>query len=214
MHKITEKVLKNLPYNSFTDTDIIYLFKGSANSRHSLVKRALACGEILHVRKGLYCLSPIFQKTELNLYSLAERIYGPSYISLEAALSYHGWIPEAVYAITCVSAKRYKEFNTPLGIFRYFHIPMNMFYACVQRIAAQNKESFLIASPIKALIDYIYIYKKNWTNIDPVLKSLRIDQFDLQTTTKEELDILYENYPSQRVRKFIQGLKKDLGYEH
>jgi hypothetical protein len=58
---------------------------------------------------------------------IANPLYGPSYISLEYALSYYGLIPERVESITSVTTKRSKKFITPLGSFSYEHIPLKAY---------------------------------------------------------------------------------------
>ena len=195
----------------FTDSDIANLFPGSRNHLYGLVKRAIANKEIIHIRRGLYCLAPKYQRREVNLRSLAQTIYGPSYVSLESALSYHGWIPEAVYTVTSVSRKKSKEFDTPLGIFSYTHIPLNVFYSDVERVEDSSTGSFiLMARPMKALTDYVYVYKKDWHGLEPAVKSLRIETDQLRQVSCGELDSLCLNYRSRRVHKFIEGTKKDL----
>jgi len=93
MNKLTEKIFENAPYGYFTSQETAILFPDSEDRRYGLVKRAIAGGQIIHIRRGLYCLAPKYQKKKLNLYALAEHLYGPSYVSLESALSWHGWIP-------------------------------------------------------------------------------------------------------------------------
>lgn len=210
MNKLTEKIFECIPHGDFTSQDVANLFPESENRRFGLVKRAISNGEIIHIRRGLYCIAPKYQKESINLYALAEHVYGPSYISLESALSWHGWIPEAVYAITSVSFKKSKEFKTPLGTFSYTRVPQKVFYVSVERMTDETGNIFLMASPMKALADYVYAYKKDWVGLEPVVKSLRIEQEDIEDVTAEELNMLITNYGSRRVQKFIKGLKKDL----
>jgi len=210
MNKLTEKIFECVPYGDFTSQDVANLFPGSEDQRFGLVKRAIANGEIIHIRRGLYCIAPKFQKGSINLYALAQHIYGPSYISLESALSWHGWIPEAVYTLTSVSFKKSKEFNTPLGMFSYTRVPQKVFYASVERLTDEAGNIFLIASPMKALADYVYAHKRDYVGLEPVVKSLRIEQEELESVTSEELNMLIANYISHRVQKFIKGLKRDL----
>lgn len=141
MKKLTEKIFENVPYSNFTSQDVATLFPGSENREYGLIKRAIASGEIIHIRRGLYCLAPKYQNKNVNLYALAQHVDGPSYVSLESALSWHGWIPEAVYTLTSVSAGKSKEFNTPLGIFSYNRVPQKVFYAGVDRMT-DEKEYF------------------------------------------------------------------------
>lgn len=210
MDTLTEKVFECVPHGDFTSQDVANLFPGSKDRRYGLVKRAIADGEIIHIRRGLYCLAPKYQKKSINLYALAQRVYGPSYISLESALSWHGWIPEAVYTVTSVSFKKAKEFNTPLGVFSYNRIPQKLFYACVERLADEAGNIFLMAKPIKALSDYVYVHKKDWMGLKPVTESLRVEEEEFASVTTNELNSLIENHVSRRVQKFIKGLKKDL----
>lgn len=210
MNTLTEKVFECVPYSDFTSRDVANLFPGSGDRRYGLVKRAISKGEIIHIRRGLYCLAPKYQKKSINLYALAQRIYGPSYISLESALSWHGWIPEAVYTVTCVSFKKAKEFSTPLGVFSYNRIPQKLFYAGVERLADEAGNIFLMAKPIKALSDYVYVHKKDWMGLKPVVESLRVEEEELASITASEFNSLIENHVSRRIQKFLKGLKKDL----
>jgi len=199
-----------MPWGVFTNQDVATLFPGSEDRRYGLVKRAIAGGEIIHIRRGLYCLAPRYQKKSMNLYALAQHVYGPSYISLESALSWHGWIPEAVHTVTSVSFKKSKEFNTPVGIFSYDHVPQKVFYAEVDRLTDASQNVFLIASPLKALADYVYVRKRDWTGIEPVVGSLRVEREQLEQVTRETLDTLLGNYAHSRVKRFLEGLRKDL----
>jgi len=123
MNRLTKKIIANIPNPLFTAKELVVLEPSSDNVRYALVKRALADGDILRIRRGLYTLSPLYRKTGINPLSAAQLIYGPSYISLETALSVHGLIPEGVRDITSVTLRPSKEFDTPIGHFSYVRIP-------------------------------------------------------------------------------------------
>lgn len=199
-----------MPWGQFTSQDVATLFPGSEDRRYGLVKRAIASGQIVHIRRGLYCLGLEYQKKSVNLYALAQHVYGPSYVSLESALGWHGWIPEAVHAITSASFGKSKEFRTPLGVFSYDRVPQKVFYTDVQRCTDASGNVFLMAGPLKALADYVYVRKKDWTGIGPVLDSLRIEPDELTQVMGGVFDTLLGNYSSSRVRRFLEGLRKDL----
>ncbi len=85
-------------------------------------------GEIIRVRRGLYVPG---NGNSYSMKTLANRIYGPSYISFEYALSYHNLIPERLTTITSASLakNRRKEFRTPVGTFVYHSFsPEVLFY--------------------------------------------------------------------------------------
>lgn len=201
--------LLNYPRPYVTEAEIEALLASSANSRYSTVKRMLAKGILLHIRRGLYSIAP--QTTgspKPHPFELATYIYSPSYVSLESALSFHQLIPEAVYSTTCVTNKRSKEFITPLGDFNFHAVPFDDLYTEVQLIQ-QNEHRFFMAKPWKAICDYIYCYKKNWKNLSPLIKSLRIDNIPtLSPTLKHTLE---EYYHHSRITAFLTAAIKDLG---
>ncbi len=210
MNRLIRKLIEFPHPGVFSAQDLVTLLPEGDNSRQALIKRAIARGELIHIRRGLYCLAPLYQKVRQNPYSIAQHIYGPSYISLESALRWHGWIPEAVYTCTSASFKNSKDFDTPLGLFSYRRIPQKVFYTGVKQVTDENGCVFLMATPLKALADYVYAHKREWSGIEPVVKSLRVEPEELEQLTGEEFDVLTANYNSRRVQRFCKGLRKDL----
>jgi len=203
---IIKRMLHELSEPYVTDTELSALLDGTADSRYGKVKRLIASNKLLHVRRGLYCLTEnIGYKEKIHPFALAQYIYGPSYISLESALNFHQLIPEAVYTTTCVSSKRSKEFTTPIGLFSFQHLPIINFYTGVERII-ENGHTFMIASPWKAICDYVYCYKKNWRSIEPLIESLRIEPESLPNLRNEERQLLEEYYHHQRITRFLKGI--------
>jgi len=220
MQKLTETALEKSDAGTFTLMEMARWVGGSSNRRFALLKRALQSGEIIRIHRGLYCLATKYLRRKLDPLVLAQRIYGPSYISLETALSYHSWIPEAVYAITSTSMDRSREFETPLGHFSFTRIPQKVFYTEITRVEKDGTgksepgfdtgESFLLASPLKALADYVYAHRLDWISASPVIESLRIDESSLAGIKVETFERLLANYSSRRVRRFLEGLRKEL----
>jgi hypothetical protein len=210
MNRLTKKIIAHIPTPFFTVNDLIVLEPSSDNARYALVKRAIADGDILKIKRGLYTLSPLYRKTKINPFAAAQLIYGPSYISLETALSVHGWIPEAVRDIVSVTMRQSKDFDTPIGHFSYVRVPQKILYAGVRYMNNNEGQSWLIASPLKALADYIYYHKLDWTSKDPLLKSLRIEEDQLLELINDDFDELEKNYSSMRVLRFLSGLKKEV----
>ncbi|MBS0358445.1 MAG: hypothetical protein JSS53_04150 [Proteobacteria bacterium] len=206
-----QKLSKELPYACFTDKELkIYLPNKSDDSRYALIKRAQNHGDIARIRRGLYCFgSSLRNANDLNTFAVAQQIYGPSYISFESALAYHQWIPEAVYTTTSATTKRSKTFETSLGAFQFYRLP-NFDFFCGVNLQIDLKTRFLMATPLKALCDYVYIFKKSWKNTEPLLKSLRIEEADLKTIQFNEFSRLENYYQSERIYQFLKGLKGDL----
>lgn len=193
----------------FTDVELATLVSGTEDRRYALVKRAIAKGELIQIRRGFYCLGEPYRRRPLNLFTIAQKIYGPSYISLESSLSYHGWIPEGVFAVTSVSMQRSREFKTPLGVFGFIRVPADPFYAGVNR-RSDDGGSFFLAGPWRALADYVYVYKKDWRGLGPLRESLRIEDTHLETADTRELEEIAEAFLSRRVRKFLKSVLKEM----
>ena len=131
------------------DSLCIKALLGDTSDKRGKIARMIQSGELLQLRRGLYAT-----RKNLNPLGLAASIYGPSYISFETALSFHGLIPEAVYEITSATLKRPKEFENAFGRFRYRRVPEKVFPAGIERVA-ESELPFLVASPTKALCDRI-----------------------------------------------------------
>lgn len=121
---------------------------GIADSRGKIA-RLLDSGELILLRRGLYA-----SRRDLDPLALAGPIYGPSYVSFETALSWHGMIPEGVVEILSATPSRPAEFSNAYGTFRFLTIPKLIYSHGIQRVS-DAKLSFLIASPTKALVDRI-----------------------------------------------------------
>lgn len=210
MQTITEIAIQKAERGVFTREQAA-LWVGSRSERlDGLLKRAVARDEIWRVHRGLYCLSDRYSRGRINPLELAQRIHGPSYISLESALSYHGWIPEAVHAITSVSLGRSRTFESPVGLFSFTRVPQSRFLAGVRRIREEGEGAFFLATPLKALADHVYVHQRDWDSAAPVVDSLRIDFQFLAELGGEPFDEVMSAFKPGRVSRFLAGLRKDL----
>lgn len=213
MTSLVEKILWGKPSPYLFEDQLDHFLGGSADSRHARLRRAVQNGHLVHVRRGLYVLGERLSSKRPHLFELAEFIYGLSYISLESALSYHGLIPEAVHVITSMTTKRKKEFDTPLGKFVYNHLPVENFFLEVDRVN-ENGHTFFIASPWKALFDYLHCYQKKWISIEPVGESLRIDLETMPRISEKMLALFKTVYHSKSIHQFINNIPKKLINEY
>ena len=111
-------------------------------------------GIIKHLVRGFYAFSDLALGKSV-LFHIGNRIYEPSYISLQSAFSYYSLIPEQVSSITCISSKKTTVFKTVLGTFLYFSIKPSLMFG--YNIIKFNGHSFKIACLEKALLDFLYI---------------------------------------------------------
>ncbi len=137
-------------------------------------------GYIRKIRRGFYC----FADLELNeplVFFAANKIYTPSYVSLEKALKYYGLIPEEVFQITSVGTKKTARFFSPIGNFSYRHIKTDLFWG--YRLMEFNQYRYLLAEPEKALLDYLYLMPHIKTTDDVLEMRVNSDSF------REKIDI-------------------------
>lgn len=179
------------------------------------IRRLLAAGEIVRIRKGLYAFGEPLRKTPLSRELLANLIYGPSYISLDYALSYHGLIPERVEMVTSVTLGRSRSFTTPFGTFSYRHLSQSRY--SVGGILKENGDlSFLIASPEKALADKVWADKRfDGTRLlsyeSYLLDDLRLDPTQLAVFDSSRLDAIAKAYNSRKLywlMRYLQILRE------
>ncbi len=139
----------------FSANDIRALFGVSAVAVASLLHRYKKQGFILQIKRGFYVFPDVLPP---DLY-IANRIYSPSYISLEFALSYYGIIPETVYEITSVTTKATRRFETLGKIFSFRKIKKGAYTG--YGIERQGGLSFYIADAEKAFVDANYLRSLN-----------------------------------------------------
>lgn len=160
-----KKKTEELP---FFETRELRLILGSDFTNTTLVnlKNWMKKGHLTMIRRGLYILTEV--KDKIDAMAFATKIYSPSYVSMEMALNFYGIIPEAVFTVTSVTARKTKEFKTPVGNFSYQKIKKEAFGGFEAK--KQSGISFNLALPEKALVDFFYLNKN-------ILKGDK-DQFD------------------------------------
>ncbi len=142
-------------------------------------------GRLIRLRQNLYTLNNEERKSPVSPLWLSAQLYWPSYISLEHALSFYGLIPEAAYQLTCVTTLKTKTFKNAFGGFSYHTIQPGCFFG-YRTMNTAEKQSFWIADPEKALLDFVYlsIPKKVKLNKELFLENYRLQNLDQLKITK------------------------------
>lgn len=167
-----EKQLKEKKLLLFSPLDITRLFGISKVAATFLVHRYVQKMFIRRVRRGLYVFPGLLPP---DLY-LANKLYEPSYISLEFALSYHRVIPETVYEITSVTTKSTRCFTALGKIFSYHSLKQDAFTGYI--LEKQDGFTYLIAEPEKAFVDCMYLRAK--------AKKELLQRFDKERINKDK----------------------------
>ena len=133
----------------FSPSDFQRVFGVSLRATQEFIKDH--CDDLfLKVRNGLYALRIDQPRDEV----VANRLYAPSYISFEYALSRYGIIPESVYTITSATTRITREFIVNNKSFTYSHIKKQVYRGYkTEKIGGMT---VLMAEPEKALVDYLY----------------------------------------------------------
>jgi len=106
------------------------------------------------IRRGYYVFADL-ARNENNIFLIANKIYVPSYISLEMALSHYHLIPEAVYGITSVSTRKTNKFNSDFGEFIYRRVKPPLMFG--YRLILHSGHHIKMAEMEKAVLDFFYL---------------------------------------------------------
>lgn len=185
---------------------------GNYRFPRSKLTQLLRSKALIRVKKGLYVFGSPFNRHPYSLETLANLIYGPSYVSLEWALQTYGMIPERVEEITSVTFKRAHMFETPIGRFSYAHRPLLAHPTGVIRMQASEYQSYLIATPEKALIDLLTIRRGQVLKIseleEVLFEDFRIEEDDLHRLSLVEIKKINNASPHITITNLIKLLSK------
>lgn len=214
MNKILPiSIIRNSTANEEIDYNLLITCLQTYKSPRDVITRLLKKQDLIRIKKGIYVFGELYRRRLISLEVLANQIYGPSYVSREFALQYYGFIPESVKEVTCMTTKKNKIFKTILGYFSYTHLSIKKFSIGITLLKNVNF-SALIATPEKAIVDFIYNRKELCQTpaelLELLLDNYRIDENKLKTLNIKLLQELAKtyNYPTiNLLLTFIQGLK-------
>lgn len=145
------------------------------------LSRWIKKGYLIRLKNGIYAFRR--EKEKLRGEDIAFLLYQPSYLSLESALAWYGFIPEIVYAYTSVTAKTTRTFDNAWGRFIYRHVRSDLYWGYVTMKSEHG--TFLMAEPEKALLDYFYLNLAVINNEDD-FESIRLNEEQMKNTLKQE----------------------------
>ncbi|OFZ80427.1 MAG: hypothetical protein A3K03_05605 [Bdellovibrionales bacterium RIFOXYD1_FULL_44_7] len=194
-----------------------YTLLRSALSQYSGVRQKinglLQAGVIIRVKKGLYVFGHGYNQAPICKEVLANLIYGPSCISLEYALAFHGLIPERVETITSVTPKKDKVFDTPLGRITYRYLALQKYAIGIDQVWTDQNHPVLMATIEKALCDYIVLNRTprlidSRGSRDFLENDLRIDREHWKRFNLDELRKLNRVYSNRNIEQIIEVLEQ------
>ncbi len=166
--------LKQHNLEVFTTQEFINIFGVKRNIAAITLTRYKQAGYLASPRRSVYYLVGEVEDT----YKIANKIYYPSYVSLDSALSKYNCIPETVYTITSVTTKATREFTDDQTVYRYYRIKKEAF-------TGYHKEGdTLWADPEKAVVDYLYFVALGKRKLNDRLDMRRINKKKVLFYTK------------------------------
>jgi predicted transcriptional regulator of viral defense system len=142
---------------------------------------------------------------EMLLFRISNCLYRPSYISLESALGFYHFIPEAVYSQQAITTRKTITYKTPGGAFNYRTIKPAFFFG--YRILHKDKLPVLVAEPEKALLDYFYLAASLGNLKD--MKAIRFNDAEIKNSVDwEKLDNYARVFNSNTLNKRIKHFRK------
>jgi hypothetical protein len=199
----------------FTDRQLVNIVQVNDASRYGLVNRALRDGSLLRIKRGLYVLGARWgrlglEQPKVHPFAISQSLKHGSYISFETALSYHGWIPEAVHVTASVTpdSKTLKYETNKWGSFEFSPLATNdyQFLVGVSRIKVGSSAA-LVARPLRALMDLVASRKMAWQGLEWITRGLRVDAEHLENLCAADFDELEPVYKHKSARDFFTNLR-------
>lgn len=171
-------------------------------------------GILASLKKGFYIAGPELKAPKPDPFLIANHIWGPSYVSIDSALSFYGFIPERVFEISSVTIKNSRQYSTSEGLFSYTHLPLPYYSYGIQQVNLATDEFALIASKEKALCDKIITTsglklrsEKNVLNY--LIEDLRMDEDLLKALNTDIIEEWIHYAPKKSsLKMMIKALKK------
>jgi hypothetical protein len=157
---------------------------------------------LISLRRGLYVPGPEMDLPIPDLFLIANHLRGPSYVSLESALSYWGLIPERVYEISSVTLKTTKTYSNSLGRFSFQHLASPYYSFGLESVRLTDQQTAIIASKEKAICDKIILtsgvfLRSIRQTLDFLIEDLRIDEENLLNLDTAKISSWIEDAPKK-----------------
>jgi predicted transcriptional regulator of viral defense system len=193
------KELKDFPAFSLKETE-----KLSGKVYYHRLNEWQKKGFIKRIANGIFIFAEE-QIDEMYLYYLANKIYEPSYISLESGLAYYGFIPEAVYKTTSVTTKKTSGFQQDNIVFNYRSIHSKFYFGYT--LVNWKNVAIKIAEPEKVIIDYFYLNTE--INTADRIQDMRFNTIAMNKQIDwNKIDRYLSIYENKMLSKRMQLLKE------
>ncbi|MBR9860398.1 hypothetical protein GYB22_06550 [bacterium] len=203
------KEYAEVPISRHLILDILGHYQRPNDKISELIKN----NELISIRRGLYVVGPELDLPQPEPFLIANHLRGPSYVSLESAMSYWNMIPERVYEISSVTTKSSKTYRTELGRFTFRHLPIPYYSFGITSIEYNERQRALIASPEKAICDKIVLtagvnLRSKVQTQAFLVEDMRIDEEVLSSLNTDQIALWIDNAPkSNSIEMLVKTLQ-------
>ena len=185
------------------------------NRPHDKIDELVKQKMLLQVKRGLYLAGPRLKVASPEPVLVANHLYGPSYVSLDTALSYWGLIPEKVYEVTSVCTRKSKTYNTKAGRFSYRYMRLPYYSFGIKQVVLTKRQTVLMASPEKALCDKIIttsgvLLRSTKQTSELLIEDFRIDKKMLRSLDANAISKWLKDAPKENSLMMLLKTLKSL----
>lgn len=149
----------------FSLEDITNLFPDqSLKTLKNNLSRWMKQNRFVRLKRDLYeFVEPGAESKITDLY-VANRLYEPSYVSLETALSIYSIIPDIAIQVTSLTTRPTRNFKNKYGLFLYRTCRKRAFTG--YRLVSYGADKVLMADKEKAFVDFLYYRLRSGNRLD------------------------------------------------
>jgi len=207
-----KEFLKIYGQMALIEAETFPLYSKTPEQLRSQVSRWIQKGWIISLKRGLYVFSDVYRQTSVSSLYFANRLVTPSYVSMEYALGFYDLVPEKVVMLTSVTTKKTVKFTNTFGTFKYYSIKRKLFSGYT-RMNEEGQNVFM-ASPEKALLDYLYFNQSKFKGEYDEFESMRFQNLEqLNCQTLQEYTPMYGAKMRNIINCFIHYME-DMAREY
>lgn len=188
--------LKPFYYKTFTLEELRNYFNQKPSSIKVQLFRLCKNKKLIRLKQNLYT----FPDFHPNVFVIGQQMVFPSYYSLESVLSWNGIIPEGTTAYTLITSKKTQQYGNEFGTFSYRHLSPEFFFGVEQR-----KDGAWVATPEKALLDYLYLNSKKFKADFDCWQAERFD--GLSALNWKQMKQWTSKYGMKKLKILVDSLK-------
>ena len=196
-----ERLLELVGDEPVFETALLLAGKVNPESVRIQLARWVKSRRVYQLRRGLYMISPPYQKVKPHPFLVANRLQRASYVSGQSALAFYGLIPEVVPVTLSVTAGRPERLKTPLGVFEFHHVKLDLLrgYRMIDLGRTMPNQHALVATPEKALLDLVYLQPGG--DAPDYLRELRLQ--NLERLDLDELRRQVDIFNTPKLRRAV-----------